>query len=38
VQMLSGSLIKQDTAFSIETGNFLSTADEVANLIVGSNE
>jgi len=38
VQMLSGTLIKQDTAFSIETGNFLSTADEVANLIVGSNE
>ncbi|MEI6184547.1 MAG: efflux RND transporter permease subunit [Bacteroidota bacterium] len=37
VQMLSGSLIKLDTAFSIETGNFLSTADEVANLIVGSN-
>jgi multidrug efflux pump subunit AcrB len=38
VQMLSGSLIKQDTAFSIETGNFLSTADEVSNLIVGSND
>jgi multidrug efflux pump subunit AcrB len=36
-QMISGTLLKSDTAFSIETGNFLSTADEVANLIVGVN-
>ena len=38
MQLLSGSLIKQDTVFSVETGNFLSTSDEVANLIVGSNQ
>jgi multidrug efflux pump subunit AcrB len=36
-QMVSGTLLKSDTAFSVETGNFLSTADEVANLIVGVN-
>lgn len=36
-QMISGTLLKGDTAFSIETGNFLSTADEVANLIIGVN-
>ena len=38
MQLLSGSLIKQDTAYSVETGNFLSTSDEVANLIVGNNQ
>ncbi len=36
-QMTSGNLLKADTAFSVETGNFLSSADDVANLIVGSN-
>ena len=38
MQLLSGSLIKQDTAYSLETGSFLTTADEVTNLIVGSNQ
>ena len=36
-QMMSGTLLKNDTAFAVETGNFLSTADEVGNLIVGVN-
>jgi multidrug efflux pump subunit AcrB len=36
-QLLAGNLISQDTTFSIDAGNFLSTADEVGNLIVGSN-
>jgi len=34
-QMQSGTLLQQDTAFSVETGNFLTTADDVANLVVG---
>jgi len=36
-QLLAGNLISQDTTFSIDAGNFLSTADEVGNLVVGSN-
>ncbi|MTK53040.1 efflux RND transporter permease subunit [Paludibacter sp.] len=36
-QMNSGNLLQSDTAFTVETGNFLSSADDVANLIVGSN-
>ncbi len=36
-QLLAGNLISQDTSFSVDAGNFLSTADEVGNLIVGSN-
>jgi multidrug efflux pump subunit AcrB len=36
-QLLAGNLISQDTTFSVDAGNFLSTADEVGNLIVGSN-
>ncbi len=36
-QLHGGSLISQDTAFSVDAGNFLSNADEVGNLIVGSN-
>ena len=35
--MNSGNLLQADTAFTVETGNFLSSADDVANLIVGSN-
>lgn len=35
-QMVSGTLLKNDTAFSIETGSFLGSADEVANLVVGT--
>jgi len=37
-QLQSGTLVKSDTAFAIETGNFLNTADDVANLIIGSNQ
>jgi len=38
VQMQSGNLLQQDTAFSVETGNFLSTAADVGNLVVGTNQ
>jgi multidrug efflux pump subunit AcrB len=38
VQMQSGDLLQQDTAFSVETGNFLATADDVGNLVVGTNQ
>ncbi len=34
-QMQSGTLLQKDTAFSVETGNFLTTTDDVANLVVG---
>ncbi|NNV56706.1 efflux RND transporter permease subunit [Limnovirga soli] len=37
-QMESGVLVKSDTAFAVSTGNFLATADEVANLIIGVNQ
>ena len=36
-QLLAGNLVSQDTSFSVDAGNFLSNADEVGNLIVGSN-
>jgi multidrug efflux pump subunit AcrB len=36
-QLQAGNIIAQDTAFSVDAGNFLRTADEVGNLIVGSN-
>jgi multidrug efflux pump subunit AcrB len=36
-QLLAGNLISQDTTFSVDAGNFLSTSDEVGNLVVGSN-
>ncbi len=36
-QLLAGNLISRDTAFSVDAGNFLSSAEEVGNLIVGSN-
>lgn len=38
VQMQSGNLLQRDTAFSVETGNFLNTSDDVANLVVGINQ
>jgi multidrug efflux pump subunit AcrB len=38
VQMPSGNLLQKDTAFSVETGNFLTTSDDVANLVVGVNQ
>ncbi len=37
-QMQSGILLQQDTAFSVETGNFLTTAADVENLVVGINQ
>lgn len=36
-QMAAGNLVSRDTSFSIHAGNFLSSAEEVGNLIVGSN-
>lgn len=38
VQVNAGTLVSKDTAFSIETGNFLTTADDVENLVVGINQ
>lgn len=37
-QLQSGQLLARDTAFSVETGSFLRTSDDVANLVVGTNE
>jgi multidrug efflux pump subunit AcrB len=37
VQMPAGTLLLQDTAFNIQTGNFLATAEDVENLIIGTN-
>ena len=37
-QMQSGTLLQQDTAFSVETGNFLTSVEDVANLVVGINQ
>lgn len=37
-QMQSGELIKHDSAFSVETGNFISSVDDVKNLVVGTNQ
>ena len=38
VQMPGGNLIQKDSVFAVETGNFLSTVDDVANLVVGINQ
>ncbi|MDR3696906.1 efflux RND transporter permease subunit [Mucilaginibacter sp.] len=38
MQLQGGELLQRDTAFSVETGNFLANADDVANLIVGTNQ
>lgn len=35
-QLASGTMLKADTAFSVVTGSFLSSAEEVGNIIVGS--
>ncbi len=37
-QLQGGTLLKADTAFSVETGSFLSSAADVANLVVGINQ
>ena len=36
-QLLAGNLISRDTAFLVNAGNFLRTAEEVGNLVVGAN-
>lgn len=36
-QAQSGMLLQRDTGYSVETGNFLSSADDVAGIIVGVN-
>ena len=36
-QMAAGDFTQQDTTYSVDAGNFLTSADDVANLIVGSN-
>lgn len=36
-QMSSGSMLQNDSVIAVETGNFLSSSEDVANLIVGSN-
>jgi len=37
IQMPAGTLRMQDTAFVVRTGNFLSAAEDVENLITGTN-
>ncbi|HVZ55051.1 MAG TPA: efflux RND transporter permease subunit [Chitinophagaceae bacterium] len=37
-QVEAGTLLQRDTAFSVRTGDFLGTADEVAGLIVGTHD
>lgn len=37
VQLQSGSILRQDEEILVETGNFLSTKEDVQNIIVGSN-
>ena len=36
-QALAGTFTRQDTTYSVDAGNFLNSAEEVANLIIGSN-
>ena len=36
-QLFSGTLLKNDSGFAVQTGNFLNTVDDVANLIIGTN-
>jgi multidrug efflux pump subunit AcrB len=38
VQVQAGNFLQQDTAFSVETGNFLNTSDDVGNLVIGINQ
>ena len=35
-QLFSGTLLKNDSAFAVRTGSFLNTADDVANLLIGT--
>ncbi|MEY3208151.1 MAG: hypothetical protein RL064_182, partial [Bacteroidota bacterium] len=36
-ELASGSILQNDTSFSVQTGNFLNSADDVASLVVGMN-
>jgi multidrug efflux pump subunit AcrB len=38
MQLPGGILLQKDTAFSVETGNFLTSSDDVGNLVVGINQ
>ncbi|HLG40837.1 MAG TPA: efflux RND transporter permease subunit, partial [Chitinophagaceae bacterium] len=35
-QVIAGTLLNKDSAFSVETGSFLTNAEDVENLVVGS--
>lgn len=37
-EIVSGSLLKNDSAYSVETSSFLTNAEDVANLVVGVNK
>lgn len=37
IQMQDGTLLQHDTAYAVETGNFLTSAADVADLVVGVN-
>lgn len=37
-QLASGNLLNRDTVFAVQTGNFLASAEDVANLVVGANQ
>lgn len=37
MQLASGNILSGDSAFSVRSGSFLKTADDVANLVVGVN-
>jgi multidrug efflux pump subunit AcrB len=36
-QLFSGTLLKNDSGFAVQTGNFLNSPDDVANLVIGTN-
>ena len=38
MQLPGGTLLQKDTAFAVETGNFLTSSDDVGNLVVGINQ
>lgn len=38
VQMPAGNLLRRDSVIAVSTGNFLATAEDVGNLVVGVNQ
>ncbi|HEX5168165.1 MAG TPA: efflux RND transporter permease subunit, partial [Cyclobacteriaceae bacterium] len=36
-QLAGGNLVRQDMVFAVDAGNFFTSADEVGNMVVGSN-